>query len=178
MKKIFILPILLLIASYGFAQTDAPDHAKKTGCLTDPDMPRNAVPAWPKSAYTPVEDASCAPCYEYTSKRGTVIMECPFLIFPSQASSMLPGTSAVATEHDVNGNVNVQEQHTYTGNYPACSKKLYPPHSTPVWPKTAYTPTGNPDCAPCYEYTSKKGTVIMECPYLIFPSEFPPEKGN
>ena len=133
-------------------------------------MPANAVPAWPKSAYTPApsQDPSCAPCYEYTNKRGTVIMECPFLVFQSEGTGiLLPGTSMTTTS----SSIDVQAEHTYTGNYPACSKKLYPAHTTPVWPKTAYTPTGNPDCAPCYEYTNKRGTVIMECPYVVFPSE-------
>jgi len=135
-------------------------------------MPANAVAAWPKSTYTasPVQDASCAPCYEYTNKRGTAIMECPFLVFPSQSAEViLPGQSAVTTVPG--NNLDIQTEHAYSGNYPACSKDLYPAHTKPVWPKAAFKPTGNPNCAPCYEYTNKRGTVIMECPYLVFPSE-------
>ena len=171
MKKTFLISLLSIAGFCGYAQTEGVQvNVDRAGCLRDADMPANAVPAWPKSAYTPApaQDASCAPCYEYKNKRGTAIMECPFLVFPSQAGEDLPGTSAVT----VTGNdISLETPNTYTGNYPACSKKMYPAHTEPVWPKSAYTPTGNPNCAPCYEYTNKRGTVIMECPYLTFPSE-------
>ena len=172
MKKTFLISLLSFITLYGFAQsTDAPLNVSKAVCLRDPDMPANAVPAWPKSAYTPVpaQDASCAPCYEYKNKHGFLIMECPFLVFQETTGDLLPGTSAAMITPD--NSIDMQVQNTYTGEYPACSKKLYPPHTTPVWPKSAYTPTGNPNCAPCYEYTNKRGAVVMECPYLVFPSE-------
>ncbi len=175
MKKALIISLLSFITSYGFAQSaDAPTRINKVQCMSDPDMPANAVLVWPESAYTPVADESrsCPPCYEYKDKRGHSIMECPFAIFSSQTKGdLLNGTPAVTTISEVNGEINVQTVNTYIGNYPACSKNLYPPHSTPVWPKSAYTPTGNPNCAPCYEYTSWKGTAVMERPYLVFPSE-------
>lgn len=171
MKKTLLISALSFISLCGFAQSSRTVNVDKAGCLREADMPANATPAWPKSDYTPApaQNPSCAPCYEYTNKRGTAIMECPFLIFKTQGEAvLLPGTSAVAP---MPGNIDVQVAHSYTGNYPTCSKNLYPPHTKPVWPKTAYTPTGNPDCAPCYEYTNKRGTVIMECPYLVFPYE-------
>ena len=173
MKKALLISLLTFVTSYGFAQSaDAPGRVNNAHCSVDPDMPKNAVPAWPKSAYTATQDPSCAPCYEYKNKRGTEIMECPFLIFASaNNSALLTGSSAMTVTPDDNGSMDVQSQNSYTGEYPACSKSMYPAHTTPVWPKTAYTPVGNPDCAPCYEYTNKRGTVIMECPYLIFPSE-------
>ncbi len=39
-----------------------------------PQAPANAVPAWPKSAYTELKNP---PCYEYKNKRGLTVMECP-----------------------------------------------------------------------------------------------------
>jgi hypothetical protein len=53
-------------------------------CKSFPDMPRNAHPVWPKGTYTPLEDPSCPPCYEYVSKHGTLRMECPYLRFPPE----------------------------------------------------------------------------------------------
>ncbi len=53
-------------------------------CKSFPDMPANAHPVWPKGAYTPLEDPSCPPCYEYRSKHGTLRMECPYLRFPPE----------------------------------------------------------------------------------------------
>ena len=50
-------------------------------CKRDPNMPDNAVPAWPKSPYVSTQSPECAPCYTYTSKYGLEIMECPFLYF-------------------------------------------------------------------------------------------------
>ena len=169
MKKVFIIPLLLLVTFYADAQaTNTPVRVNDVVCKTDPDMPANAVRVWPKSAYTPTQDPSCAPCYQYKNKYGHTIMECPFLIFSPADENVIPGAAVINVQATDNGDVNVQSQNTYTGNYPACDRSRFPKYSTPVWPKSAYIPTGNPNCPPCYEYTSKHGVAIMECPYLVF----------
>jgi hypothetical protein len=54
-------------------------------CRRAPHMPANAVPAWPESHYTPLQDPACPPCYKYKSKKsGITIMECPYGNFPSE----------------------------------------------------------------------------------------------
>ena len=171
MKKAIIISALLLAARYGYAQSaDGPVITNKAKCMADPDMPKNATPAWPESAYTPVGDPSCAPCYQYTNKRGLAIMECPFLVFPSQGNVTLLGGASTVTANITN-DITVETSNSHTGNYPTYSKNMYPPHTTPVWPKSTYTPTGNPNCAPCYEYKTRKGTEVMECPYLTFDAD-------
>lgn len=53
-----------------------------------------------------------------------------------------------------------------------CPRDLNEPKSAvPAWPKSAYVPTGNPDCPPCYEYTRKSGLRTMECHHLWFTPE-------
>lgn len=152
--------------------------ANKTVCKKAPNMPANAVMVFPKSAYTPVQDPSCPPCYEYTTKRGLRVMECPFALFPPEKSAS--ERSAEATSHtevtrtESNGSgttVGMESQNSYTGNYnySRCAKELnLPAGATPVYPKSAYVPSGNPDCPPCYEYTTKRGLKVMECPNLWF----------
>ena len=166
MKKTFMISFLLVAAINVFAQsTGQPTKIDKAGCRVDPDMPKNATPAWPASAYTPVEDQSGAPCYEYTNKHGLTIMECPFLVFPPTGDAA-PGA---VTLTETNDDINVQAENTYTGHYPACKRPTgMPKNATPVWPKSAYVPTGDPACPPCYEYTNKHGLTIMECPKLVF----------
>jgi hypothetical protein len=169
MKKALIIPLFLLMAATSFAQTaNGPIKVNTAVCRTDPDMPKNAVLVWPKSDYTPTQDPSCAPCYEYKNKYGHTVMECPFLVFSKQADDAAQGATEITTQTTDNGAMDVRSQGTYTGNYPACDKNRFPKYSTPVWPKSAYIPTGNPNCAPCYEYTSKHGVAVMECPYLVF----------
>jgi len=51
-------------------------------CRVDPQMPANAVPAWPKNtSYIMLQDP---PCYEYINKHGLKIMECHGLRFPPE----------------------------------------------------------------------------------------------
>ncbi len=130
-------------------------------------MPANAVAVFPKSAYTPVEDPSCPPCYEYTTKRGLKVMECPFALFPPEKSATERTQTVTRTEN--NQTMAVESQNSYTGNYTSCAKELgMPAGATPVYPKSAYVPTGSADCPPCYEYTTKRGLKVMECPNLWF----------
>ncbi len=139
-------------------------------CKKDPNMPKGAVPVWPKSDYTQLQDPSCPPCYKYKSKKtGLMIMECPYLWFPAEHKD--PATGEV-TQTAMNGSVTVQRNNSYTGNYPICPKDpLMPANAKPVFPKSEYTPLGHPECAPCYEYTTKRGTKVMECHQLWFPAE-------
>ncbi len=48
---------------------------------SDPDMPANAVPAYPTSPYIPLYDP---PCYTYKTKSGLEVMECHGLLFPPE----------------------------------------------------------------------------------------------
>ena len=43
-----------------------------------------------------------------------------------------------------------------------------PAYAVPAWPKTPYIAKGDPECAPCYTYTTKHGLSVMECPGLWF----------
>jgi maleate cis-trans isomerase len=47
-----------------------------------PEMPANAVPAYPTSPYVQLQDP---PCYKYINKRGIEIMECPGARFLPEA---------------------------------------------------------------------------------------------
>ncbi|MCW3121503.1 MAG: hypothetical protein JWQ38_995 [Flavipsychrobacter sp.] len=48
-------------------------------------IPANAVPVYPKGAYTPLTDG--APCYQYKTKKGLQVMECHGLWFPPESKS-------------------------------------------------------------------------------------------
>ena len=170
MKRAFIITLLSLATASAFAQTeDASNSATNHEvCKRDPNMPANAKPAWPKSAYTPTQDPSCAPCYTYTRKSGLKVMECPFLLFPPEHRN-----SKEVSMQTSNGNLNVQSGKTYTGHYSATCKRdpLAPKGAKPAWPKSEYIPVGNTACAPCYEYTTKRGLKVMECHNALFPAE-------
>jgi len=77
MKKTFLILLLTLAALNMYAQSDVQTTTNSNGavCKKFPNMPANAVPVWPKGAYTPLEDASCPPCYEYKRKNGIMTME-------------------------------------------------------------------------------------------------------
>lgn len=141
--------------------------AQQPVCKKDPNMPKDAKPAWPESVYTPLEDPACPPCYKYTSKLGHGVMECPFLRFPAehnqQGTANEPMFAAPGTE-------------TRAGNYPPVCRKApdMPKNAKPAWPESSdYTPLQDPSCPPCYTYTSKLGHEVMECPFLRFPAEHP-----
>jgi hypothetical protein len=171
MKKILLLPVLMLAAISLQAQSmDRPATLNNNAvCKSFPDMPANAVPIWPKGAYTPLEDPSCPPCYEYTSKHGTLRMECPYLQFPPEHENQ---AAVMEKQTNTGRSIQMQSENTYSGNYPSCKRfPDMPANAVPVWPKGAYTPLQDPSCPPCYEYTSKHGTLRMECPYLQFPPE-------
>jgi len=89
MKTTIIISLLSLASLTAGAQTatktiTSSNHAV---CMKAPDMPANAKLVFPKAAYTPVQDPSCPPCYEYTTKRGLKVMECPFLWFPPEGGN-------------------------------------------------------------------------------------------
>ena len=181
MKKTFLISLLIPIAIGAALTTYAQSSDVQTTtnnngavCKKFPNMPANAYPVWPKGAYTPLEDPSCAPCYEYKRKNGIMTMECPYLQFPAEhstadADALPPVTTAQANVNDVQ----YQGQNSYTGNYPVCKRDPnMPANAKPVWPKGDYTPLEAQACPPCYEYKSRKtGILIMECPYLRFPAE-------
>lgn len=174
MKKAIILSFLSFAVLNAIAQTDAPAVSGNAVCNRIPNMPAHAARVWPKSAYIPIgEPASCPPCYEYKTKHGLVVMECPFLWFPPENEPSAEGAVTAQTEPD--GSVEIQGQNTYSGNYPACKKETnMPANAKMVWPASAYIPLGNPTCPPCYEYTRKSGLKVMECPNLWFPPEDKP----
>lgn len=175
--KTTILISLLSIASLGcFAQSSNPYQCKRL-----PDMPASAAPAWPSSPYISKVDPHCAPCYTYTRKSGIEVMECPGLWFPPEGANQETidawqqanvVNEPAAAEQSANA-VEVQGTSSYTGNYPKVCKKdpNMPKGAVMVYPKSAYTPTQDPKCAPCYEYTRKSGIRVMECPYALFPPE-------
>jgi hypothetical protein len=177
MKKTFLISVLTLAAFSMYAQSaDQQTTTSYNGavCKRFPNMPAGATPVWPKGAYTPTQDASCPPCYEYTSKHGVRIMECPYLQFPPEhATAAADAGVAPVTAAQPTGDLQVQSQNSYTGNYPVCKRDPdMPANAKPVWPKGEYTPLEAQACAPCYEYKSKRtGIMIMECPFLRFPAE-------
>jgi hypothetical protein len=154
MKTTIIISLLSLTSLTGFCQAiNGPVNDNTPVCRKAPNMPTRAIPAWPQEAYIPLEDKSCAPCYEYRSKRGTMRMECPFIM------PVAPGYTTNTTTVDVQG------QNTYTGNYPVCKEELHmPANAKAVFPSSEYTSLGTPGCAPCYEYTTRHGLTVMECP--------------
>jgi hypothetical protein len=160
MKSTVMILLLSFITVNIFAQTN-----KHSVCKPDP----NAVPAWPKSAYVPTGNPDCAPCYEYTRKSGIRTMECHHLWFAPEGSNTTRETNST-TQNGTREQLNVQREGSYGGNYPAVCKRDpgTPANAKPAWPKSAYIPTGNPSCAPCYEYTRKSGLKVMECHHLWF----------
>jgi len=169
--KTSLLISLFCIASIGsYAQDVQKDQSATNNavCRKYPDMPKGAKPAWPKTTpYVSNVAPQCAPCYTYTRKSGLKVMECPGLWFLPEGAGKDNGNT-VQTD-----GMNVQAQNVYTGNYPKVCKRdpNMPANAVPVWPKGEYTPTQDPACAPCYEYTTKHGLGVMECPYLYFPAE-------
>lgn len=158
---------LLSIASLGaFAQTEGHGVCKRPA-----NMPKGAKMVFPKSDYTALEDPACPPCYEYRSKHGYLVMECPYLRFAPEHSGK---SEALVTQKNViDGSIEVQSRGEYGGNYPAVCKKFpnMPAGATPVFPASNYTPLQDPSCPPCYEYKSRYGYMVMECPYLRFAPE-------
>ena len=201
MKKTILISLLVIAAMDIHAQSANRPTINNDVCKSFPNMPANAVPAWPKTAYTPLEDPKCPPCYEYVSQHGTLRMECFYLQFPPErvtptgvrevtlqkdvdlypqpdANRYPPvnvQSSNTSTEKTYNENTSANTEKIYTGNYPAVCKRFpdMPANGHPVWPKGTYTPLQDPSCPPCYEYVSKHGTLRMECPYLQFPPEHP-----
>jgi hypothetical protein len=136
-------------------------------CRKSAGTPKRAVPAWPsKTDYTSLTEPSCAPCYKYTTRNGLKVMECPFLLLPPQG-----GTPVTINETSTAAGFTLRHK-AYTGNYPSCRRDPDMPKRAKVaWPKAAYTPIGDPKCAPCYQYTTKRGLKVMECPNLWFPPQ-------
>lgn len=184
MKTSLSILLLCLATTGSYAQsTDQPATINTAVCKTFPNMPARAVPVFPKTAYTPLEDPSCPPCYEYRSKYGYMVMECPYLRFaPEHGNKELttdeaitvPYTANTAYDANTKGNILVAEtQHSFTGNYPPVCLRAQnmPKGAKQVFPKSAYTPIEDPSCPPCYEYRSKYGYMVMECPFLRFAPE-------
>ena len=164
MKTTIIITALLSFATIGSNAQSA-----KTSCQRPADMPANAVMVYPRSAYTPLGDPACPPCYQYTTKRGLQVMECPYATFNADQTPSVTPIPLVTTQNGNNSTIDVLSQNTYTGNYPVCKRDPdMPANAWLVWPKTAYKSNGNPACAPCYEYKSKNGILVMECPDVTF----------
>jgi hypothetical protein len=155
-KTTIIISLLSLSAFGAFAQSGSV-NTNNTVCKVAPRMPSNAVRVWPAETYIPTENKACPPCYEYKRRSGLTVMECPFLL------PVAPGSTSATT-------VKMQEQNTYTGNYPSCKRNAdMPANAKYAWPTAHYIPTGNAACAPCYEYKTKHGLKVMECPDALFP---------
>jgi hypothetical protein len=165
MKKLLLISLLSVAALNVFGQADNVQTGTDKVCKPLANMPKKAVQVWPQSAYVPLSDPKCAPCYEYKGKFGTTVMECPQARFLLENDNVTDRSNAVNAGN--NNNVSMEAQSAYTGNYPICRKPAnMPANAVMVWPKGEYTPTGDPKCAPCYQYRTAKGTEVMECPYL------------
>ncbi len=166
--KTTILISLLCLASMGAYAQSSYNHAV---CKKAHNMPKGARPVFPEGSYTALQDPSCPPCYEYRSKYGYLVMECPFLRFPAEHGNK--SEPLVTQKYPIDGAMEVQAQNVYSGYYPAVCRKApnMPAGARPVFPSSAYTPLQDPSCPPCYEYRSKYGYMVMECPYLRFVPE-------
>lgn len=186
MKTSLLVSLLCLAAMGSYAQSSGqPIITDKAVCKSFPNMPAHAVPVFPASAYTPLEDPSCPPCYKYRSKYGYMVMECPYLRFPPEhGNKEVTAAEAIRVPYNSNSldaeattvqtnTIQAETQHAYTGNYPAVCLRSpnMPKGAVPVFPVSAYTPLEDPSCPPCYEYRSKYGYKVMECPFLRFPPE-------
>ncbi len=178
MKKTLLISLLSFAAVVSYAQDNAGQAAFRGQpvCRKYAEMPKGAVAVFPTciSRYIPVGDAKCAPCYEYTSKHGLTVMECPGLWFLPENGAVPVGQNVVNGDQQAlqtPGVLNVQSENTYAGNYPKACKRdpNMPKGAVPTWPSSPYVSTqGDPACAPCYEYTTKHGLTVMECPFLYF----------
>ena len=169
MKTAIIVSLLCLASMCVCAQTST-----RTGhavCKKAANMPKGARPVFPQGSYTALQDPSCPPCYVYRSKYGYMVMECPFLRFPAERS--IKSERMVTQKTAIDGAIEVEGQNVYSGYYPAVCKRApnMPKGARPVFPSSAYTPLQDPTCPPCYEYRSKYGYMVMECPYLRFAPE-------
>ncbi len=172
MKQTILISLLSIASLSVFAQgTDKQ-------CKRLPDMPATAAPTWPSSPYISKVDPHCAPCYTYTRKSGLEVMECPGLWFPPEDANketIDAWQQSAIVNYPTNEQiaaVEVRAAKSYTGNYPVCKRDPnMPKNAKLVYPKSAYAPTQNANCAPCYEYTRKSGLKVMECPYALFPAE-------
>jgi hypothetical protein len=184
MKKSLLISLLCIAAIGANAQsTDQTVTTNTAVCKTFPNKPARAVPVFPKTAYTPLEDPSCPPCYEYRSKYGYMVMECPYVRFaPEHGNKELTSEEAVTLPYNASSidadaktetTVQAETQHVYTGNYPAVCLRSpnMPKGAKQVFPKSEYTALEDASCPPCYEYRSKYGYMVMECPFLRFAPE-------
>ena len=161
MKTTIIISLLCLGAMTSFAQNEY--TTKDTPPLINNGPRVYVTPAFD----VPYKVVSDNPCYMY-KKHGLVVLECPGILFiPQGVTTDVPST--VSVEGD--GTITVQSSSTYTGNYPKTYKVDFtvPANATPVYPKGPYTPLVQGP--PCYEYTTPKGLVVMECPGAWFPPE-------
>ena len=157
MKTTIFISLFCLGAMSGFAQ----EHRYTTKDL--PPLVNNGPRVYVDPAFDgPYKVVSDNPCYVY-KKHGLVVLECPGILFEPEGVKTHT-TSTVSVQDD--GTINVQSSDTYTGNYPKTYKVDFtvPANATPVYPKGQYTPLVQG--APCYEYTTPKGLVVMECPGL------------
>ena len=161
MKTTIIISLLCIGSVSSFAQHQ----------YTTKDVPP-LVNNGPKVMVTPAFDGNYKvvtdePCYMY-KKHGLVVLECPGIWFePETKQTDEPTAMNVNTD----GTITVQSSGSYTGNYPKTYNVNFsvPAHATPVYPTGEYTSLV--PGAPCYQYTTKKGLVVMECPGAWFPPE-------
>ncbi len=160
MKKILAISLLCIGSLSGYAQTE---YTTKNPPPLINNGPRvNVTPAFDE----PFKVVSDNPCYMY-EKHGLVVLECPGVLFTPEGGTLDQGVpTAVSLQDD--GSINVQSSNSYTGNYPKINIDV-PANATPVYPKGDYTPLVQGP--PCYEYTTKNGLVVMECPGLLFPPD-------
>ena len=167
MKKTFLISLITIATCSAFAQTDI-TTATNPSCKPAPRMPANAVMVWPTTDYVHLGDPKCAPCYEYTGIHGLPVMECPNARFITKNDNVTKRDGSLELPSGYTTQASVLANNT-ASNLPCAKPMRMPANARLVWPdapKSDYTMVGNPECPPCYVYTTKKGLSVMECPGL------------
>ena len=169
MKTSLLISFLCLASMSGYAQYQ---YSTKNLPPLKNDGKRVAVTPAFDQPYTVVSEPAV---YVYKRKDGLVVMECPGILFaPEHGTATVAENSSYQTTLDVTGdNTNVRSENTYMGNYPGSTARyiihtVIPANAVPAYPSTPYTQLQDP---PCYQYTTKRGLVVMECHGLRFPPE-------
>ncbi len=163
MKKMMMIAMLCCTAATGFAQFQY--TTKDNPPLKNNGERVYVTPAF-DDKYRVVSDS---PCYMY-KRHGIVVLECPGVVFIPETGDNCEGPTGVALQD--NGTFRIENTNVCTGGHSTETFKVnyeMPAGATPVYPASPHTPLVQG--APCYEYATKSGLVVMECPGLIFPAE-------
>src|ERR1700748_16388 len=135
MKKTLFISLMCLSSIGGFAQIQY--TLKEMPQLDDNGQPVTVTPTF----NAPCKMVADEPCTMY-KKNGEVVLNCPTLRYEPQE-------------------ICEQQEGQYSGYYPYKLDPAMPANAVPAMPvSTPYKLFKNP---PCYEYTNKRGLVIMEC---------------